>query len=214
MQVSLKDGMAVSDRNVKIIIVGILISVSVFCELIMHFWQNIDIGYTHFFYVLIVIVGIWFQRKAIWLALILAAMHLVTSYGLTGEFLWGPVVRASMFVLVAILVAMLSEEKEEYSEALLQSKEEIEKKNVTLIGFMAEYTQRMKNPMRLSLWNLLEIKDTLEKNSGVASPETLDSLKVQIKNMEQILETLQFLNAAVVEGSSDIPEAYREFLTR
>jgi hypothetical protein len=119
-----------------------------------------------------------------------------------------------MFVLVAILVAMLSEEKEEYSEALLQSKEEIEKKNVTLIGFMAEYTQRMKNPMRLSLWNLLEIKDTLEKNSGVASPETLDSLKVQIKNMEQILETLQFLNAAVVEGSSDIPEAYREFLTR
>jgi hypothetical protein len=214
MQVPLKDGMAVSDRNVKILIVGILTSVSVFCELIMHFWQKVDIGYTHFFYVLIVIVGIWFQRKAIWLALILAAMHLVTSFGLSGEFLWGPIVRASMFVLVAILVAMLSEEKEEYSEALLQSKKEIEEKNVTLIGFMAEYTQRMKNPMRLSLWNLLEIRDTLEKNSGVASPETLDSLKVQIKNMEQILETLQFLNAAVVEGSSDIPEAYREFLTR
>jgi signal transduction histidine kinase len=205
MQVPLKDGMAVSDRNVKIIIVGILISVSVFCELVMHFWQNIDIGYTHFFYVLIVIVGIWFQRKAIWLALILA---------LTGEFLWGPLVRASMFVLVAILVAMLSEEKEEYSQALLLSKQEIEKKNVTLIGFMAEYTQRMKNPMRLSLWNLMEIKENLEKNSGVASPETLDSLQVQIKNMEQILETLQFLNAAVVEGSSDIPDAYREFLTR
>ncbi len=180
----------------------------------MHLWQNIDIGYTHFFYVLIVIVGIWFQRKAIWLALFLAAMHLTASYTLTGEFLWGPLVRASMFVLVAILVAMLSEEKEEYSQALLQSKKEIEKKNVTLIGFMAEYTQRMKNPMRLSLWNLMEIKDTLEKNSGVASPETLDSLQVQIKNMEQILETLQFLNAAVVEGSSDIPDAYREFLTR
>ena len=80
-----------------------------------------------------------------------------------------------MFVLVAILVAMLSEEKEEYSQALLLSKQEIEKKNVTLIGFMAEYTQRMKNPMRLSLWNLMEIKENLEKNSGVASPETLDS---------------------------------------
>ena len=214
MQVPLKDGVAVSDRNVKIAIVGILIVVSVFCELVMHLWQNIDIGYTHFFYVLIVIVGIWFQKKAIWLALILAAIHLATSYMVSGELLWGPFVRASMFVLVAILVAMLSEEKEEYSKALLASKQEIEKKNATLIGFMVEYTQRMKNPMRLSLWNLMEIKETLEKNSGVASPETLDSLQVQIKNMEQILETLQFLNAAVIEGSSDIPDAYREFLTR
>jgi hypothetical protein len=214
MQVPLKDGVAVSDRNVKIAIVGILIFVSVFCELVMHLWQNIDIGYTHFFYVLIVIVGIWFQKKAIWLALILAAIHLATSYMVSGELLWGPFVRASMFVLVAILVAMLSEEKEEYSKALLASKQEIEKKNATLIGFMVEYTQRMKNPMRLSLWNLMEIKETLEKNSGVASPETLDSLQVQIKNMEQILETLQFLNAAVIEGSSDIPDAYREFLTR
>jgi len=214
MQVPLKDGVAVSDRNVKIAIVGILFIVSVFCELVMHLWQNIDIGYTHFFYVLIVIVGIWFQKKAIWLALILAAIHLATSYMVSGEMLWGPFVRASMFVLVAILVAMLSEEKEEYSKALLASKQEIEKKNATLIGFMVEYTQRMKNPMRLSLWNLMEIKETLEKNSGVASPETLDSLQVQIKNMEQILETLQFLNAAVVEGTSDIPDAYREFLTR
>ena len=166
MQVPLKDGVAVSDRNVKIAIVGILIVVSVFCELVMHLWQNIDIGYTHFFYVLIVIVGIWFQKKAIWLALILAAIHLATSYMVSGELLWGPFVRASMFVLVAILVAMLSEEKEEYSKALLASKQEIEKKNATLIGFMVEYTQRMKNPMRLSLWNLMEIKETLEKNSG------------------------------------------------
>ena len=192
MQVPLKDGMAVSDRNVKIIIVGILISVSVFCELVMHFWQNIDIGYTHFFYVLIVIVGIWFQRKAIWLALILAAMHLMTSYALTGEFLWGPLVRASMFVLVAILVAMLSEEKEEYSEALLQSKKEIEKKNVTLIGFMAEYTQRMKNPMRLSLWNLMEIKETLEKNSGVAHRKPLTPFRSRSRTWSRSLKPCSF----------------------
>ena len=66
MQVPLKDGVAISDRNVKIAIVGILIIVSIFCELVMHLLQNIDIGYTHFFYVLIVIVGIWFQRNAIW----------------------------------------------------------------------------------------------------------------------------------------------------
>ncbi len=218
MQLPLQDGVAVTDRNVKIAIVGILLAVSVFCEVVMHLWQNIDIGYTHFFYVLIVIAGIWFQRKAIGVAVFLAAMHLTASYSLhgafTGELLWGPIVRASMFVLVAILVAMLSEEREAVGTALLQSKKEIEEKNVTLIGFMAEYTQRMKNPMRISLWNLLEIRETLEKNSGVASPETLDSLQVQIKNMEQILETLQFLNAAVVEGSSDIPDAYREFLTR
>ncbi|MFY9800824.1 MAG: hypothetical protein WAK10_06220, partial [Methanoregula sp.] len=124
------------------------------------------------------------------------------------------IVRTSMFMLVAVLVAMLSEEKEQYSKALLQSKTDLEKKHAALIGFMTEYTQRMKNPMRISLWNLLEIRETLEKNCGVAPQETRDSLQVQIKNMEQILENLQFLNTAVVEDTSDIPDAYREFLTR
>ncbi len=180
----------------------------------MHLWQNIDIGYTHFFYIPIVVTGIWFQRKAIRVALFLAGVHLAASYMLSGEFYWGPMVRASMMILVAILVAMLSEEKEQYSQALLQSKADLEKKNAALIGFMTEYTQRMKNPMRLSLWNLLEIKETLVKNSGVASQETIDSLQVQIKNMEQIVENLQFLNSAVLDGTSDIPEVYREFLKR
>jgi signal transduction histidine kinase len=214
MQLPLKDGVAVSDRNVRIAIVGILIVVSVVFELVMRILQIIDIDYTHFFYVLIVIVAIWFQRKAIWVALFLAAMHLTASYMLTAEFLWGPLFQASMFVLVAILVTMLSEEKEKCCQALLQSRTDLEKKNAALIGFMVEYTQRMKNPMRISLWNLLEIRETLVKNSGVAQPETLDSLQVQIKNMEQILENLQLLTAAVVDGSSDIPDVYREFLTR
>ncbi len=214
MQLPLEDGMAVSDRNVKIACIGILLAVSIFCELFMHLWQNIDIGYTHFFYIPIVVTGIWFQRKAIWVALFLAGVHLAASYILSGELYWGPMVRASMMILVAILVAMLSEEKEQYSQALLQSKADLEKKNAALIGFMTEYTQRMKNPMRLSLWNLLEIKETLVKNSGVASQETIDSLQVQIKNMEQIVENLQFLNSAVLDGTSDIPEVYREFLKR
>jgi hypothetical protein len=179
----------------------------------MHLWQNIDIGYTHFFYILIVISGIWFQRKAVWVALFLAAMHLMVSYILLEELRWSALVSASMFILVAVLVAMLSEEKEHYSQALFQSKFDLEKKNAALIGFMVEYTQRMKNPMRLSLWNIIEIRDTLEKH-GSTPPETLDSLKVQIKNMEQVLENLQFLNAAVIAGSSDIPDVYREFLTR
>jgi hypothetical protein len=214
MQFPLTDRVAISDRNVKIACIGILLAVSVFCELVMHLGKNIDFGYTHFFYIPIVITGIWFQRNAIWVALFLAAIHLAASYMVTAGFLWGPIVRASMFILVAILVSTLSEEKEKYSLELLQSKVDLEKKNAALIGFMTEYTQRMKNPMRVSLWNLMEIKDTLEKNCGAVPQETIDSLQVQIKNMEQIVENLQYLNAAVLEGSSDIPDAYHEFLKR
>jgi hypothetical protein len=203
-----------SENCVKVAIIGMLLSVCVFCEIVIHYQTNLDTWYTQLYFILIISVGIWFQRKAIWIALFLAAMHLAVTYALLNSLNWNSVVTASMLICAAILVGLLSEEKERYHQEIIISKNEIEKKHAALIGYMTEYTLRLKQPIELVLDNLRTIYQSLTENHGTASQETMDSLMIQIKNTEQIHQNLHTINQDVADQRNDIPEMYREFLKR
>ncbi len=208
------DERAFSENFSKVAIIGMLLSICVFCEIVIHYRTTIDPWYTQLYYIMIISTGIWFQRKAIWIALFLAAMHLTVTYALLHYFTWNSVISASMFICAAILVGLLSEEKETFQKEIIASKNEIEKKHAALIGFMTEYTLRLKQPVELVLGNLRAIQWDLSEKQGTASQETMDSLMIQIKNTEQILENLHKINQDVTDQRSDIPDAYREFLKR
>lgn len=107
-----------------------------------------------------------------------------------------------------------NEHLEHLNKDLTASKTEIERKHAALIGYMAEYTLRLKQPVELVLNNLRAMAEEFRKTPGPADEETIDSVMVQIKHMEQILANLQSINKAVSEKRDDIPEAYREFLKR
>jgi hypothetical protein len=119
-----------------------------------------------------------------------------------------------MFICAAILVGLLSEERERFHKEILASKNEIERKHAALIGFMTEYTLRLKLPVRLMLDNLQAVYQALSENRGPASQETKDSLMIQIKNTKQILSNLETINRDVTDENSDIPDAYRKFLNQ
>jgi methyl-accepting chemotaxis protein len=204
----------ISDNRLKVVIIGMLLSVCIFCEIVIHYRTTIDSWYTQFYYILIIIAGVWYQRKAIWIALFLAALHLTITYILLQSLTWSSLVNASMFICAAILVGLLSEEKEKFQKEILASKNEIERKNSALIGFMTEYTLRLKLPVRLMLDNLQAVYQEISESPGPASQETKDSLMIQIKNTEQILSNLETINRDVTDENSDIPEAYRKFLNQ
>jgi len=198
----------------KVVIIGMLLSVCVFCEIVIHYRTNIDSWYTQFYYILIISAGVWYQRKAIWIAIFLAALHLIITYTLLQSLTWTSLVNASMFICAAILVGLLSEERERFHKEILASKNEIERKHAALIGFMTEYTLRLKLPVRLMLDNLQAVYQALSENRGPASQETKDSLMIQIKNTKQILSNLETINRDVTDENSDIPDAYRKFLNQ
>ena len=208
------DERAFSENVVKVAIIWMLLSVCVFCEIVIHYRTVIDPWYTQLYYILIIITGIWYQRKAIWIALFLAAMHLTITYALHLSLTWNSVISASMFLCAAILVGLLSEEKEIFQKEIIASKNEIEKKHAALIGYMTEYTLRLKQPVELVLGNLRAIHQELSKNRDTISQESMDSLMIQIKNTEQILENLHTINQDITDQRTDIPDAYREFLKR
>jgi methyl-accepting chemotaxis protein len=119
-----------------------------------------------------------------------------------------------MFICAAVLVGLLSQETENRQKDLIASKDEIEKKHAALIGYMTEYTLRLKQPIELVLENLRSIHGALSEKPDAGIQDIRDSLMIQIKNTEQIHANLQTINNAVAEERDDIPEVFREFLKR
>jgi signal transduction histidine kinase len=88
---------------VSLIIIGIVL------EICIYYFQNISAAFTQFFYLVIVLAGLWYQKKSIWIAVFFSALYL------SGEFFSSPalsldsVFRALMLCLVAIVIGSISE---------------------------------------------------------------------------------------------------------
>ncbi len=74
---------------------------------------GVDVVYTHFYYVPIILAGLWYYKKAIYLAIFLGLCHIIIGYIPDGTIDPGTFIRAGMFIVVAIVVSSLSETKNE-----------------------------------------------------------------------------------------------------
>jgi len=97
---------------------------------------------------------------------------------------------------------------------LSTSKTETEMKHAALIGYMTEYTVRLKQPVELVLNNLRRMAEDFQKNDGLVDDEIIGSFMLQIRIMEQIFENLQSLNEEVANERDDIPDVYKDFLKK
>jgi signal transduction histidine kinase len=188
------------------VVIGLVI-VSLALEVLVHAYLNISVAFTHIFYLPIVIAGIWYYKKAVLLALFLGVLHIAVEYSLAGT-LFDPaaVIRAVMFVLVAYVIGSLSESKDLLAE-------EREKKHKALLGFIAEVGLRIKTPMSVIRENLDEIGRGIETGE-MTKEEVQAALQIQISHAEKILATLREMNQGVIDEQKDIPESYRDLLTR
>lgn len=191
----------------KLAVVAGLVAISVVVEIVVHAYLNISVAYTHVFYLVIVIAGIWYYKKAVLLALFLGVLHIAVDYFLTGVvFDPAALVRAAMFVVVAYVVGWLSESKDRYFI-------ERERKHRALIGFVTEVALRIKTPVGVIRENLDDICHSID--AGEMSMEEVHlALQVQSTHAEKILATLRELNQGVVDEQQDIPDSYADLLVR
>ncbi len=93
-----------------------ILLVIIFAIIVLTLYVNVILGtdavYTHFYYVPIILTGVWYYRKAVYLALFLGASHILIGFVLTGGIVPSTIVRALMFIVVAIVVAYLSETRD------------------------------------------------------------------------------------------------------
>lgn len=73
----------------------------------------IEAVFTHLFYIPLVLAGIWFRRKGIFVALLLVLVLIasdILSYGFTSAVLLRDIIRGAIFCIVALVVGQLSGE--------------------------------------------------------------------------------------------------------
>ena len=93
----------------KPVVLGVFLVFSVFLEIVVHLVFRIDVVYTHFFYIPIVLGAIWYGTRGVVIAILLAALLLSGAYYADGMLRTGPLLRALIFLVVALVIGVVSD---------------------------------------------------------------------------------------------------------
>ena len=93
----------------KPVVLGVILGISVLLEILVHLILKIDVVYTHFFYIPIVLGAIWYGTRGIFVALFLAILLLSGTFYADGTLETDSLVRASIFLVVAFVIGVLSD---------------------------------------------------------------------------------------------------------
>jgi signal transduction histidine kinase len=88
---------------------ALLILTGIISELVIHYFLNISVVYTQFYYLIIVFAGFWYGRKAVWVALFLGGLQIVVSWILSGLITPESLIRTLLLVIVAFIVGSFVE---------------------------------------------------------------------------------------------------------
>ena len=93
----------------KITVLGFLLVICLLSIYYFHFVLKTEVVFTHFFYVPIILASLWWSRRGIavaaFLGLLLLVSHILSSLE---SLIWADVTRASMFLIVGTVVAILN----------------------------------------------------------------------------------------------------------
>jgi signal transduction histidine kinase len=95
--------------------------------------------YTHFYYLIIVIAGLWYGRMAIWIALFFGILHIEVTDVITGAISPDAIIRTGMFCIVAFVVGTVAEQLHCYHTRLTTQNRELQELN----GSLSETNQRL-----------------------------------------------------------------------
>lgn len=174
-----------------------LIVIAVLMEFYCHLVLGISIVYTSFAYLVIATGGLWYRKGVIYMGVALAFLHIIDEYILslsTGTFEYAVIVRGVMYIVVAVIVWLISGMAE--------------KEHFALVGYITETALRLKTPLQ-------DISTNLEGIAGEVTDEDIQAqILVQAAHAKQASETIRELNSDILSDTTDIPDSYREYLSR
>ncbi len=124
--------------------------------MIVNIYMGIDIVYTHIFYIPIILAGLWYGRKAMYVAIFLGIVHILINFIVTPSAVFDSLLRAIIFVIVALVVGTLSEEKDRLNKKLNDSNDSLldsNQKLSSIIEFYPDATLIIDNDGKVVAWN-------------------------------------------------------------
>lgn len=109
-----------------------LVTTGLILEIVLHLGYGISVVYTHFYYLIVVAAGVWYGKKAIWVALFFGGLHVVVSWIMAGALPYDAVTRAVMLVIVAAVLGTVVDQMNAYYEKMLAQNRELTDMNAQL----------------------------------------------------------------------------------
>lgn len=111
------------------LVFALLVFLGLDLEFVVHYYYGITIVYTQFFYLIIVVAGLWYGRKAVWVALVFGSLHVAVTYFMTGLLSPDALVRAIVMLVVAFIVGSIVEQKQGYCDLVSEKNRELTEAN-------------------------------------------------------------------------------------
>lgn len=151
---------------------------------------SLQILYTNLFYIPIVVTAIWYRKKVIPLAVVLGLFHIYLTYSALGTLIVGTIERAGILVLLAYVIALISEGKVK-EEMKVRRSEEKYRSLVESTGDLIYIVDKkcrflFVNNMFLSQYSLLN-NQILGKTFDAF--HTTEETKKFAKNVSKVFET-------------------------
>lgn len=120
------------------VIFALLVFLGLDLEFVVHYWFGITIVYTQFFYLIIVIAGLWYGRRAVWVALLFGSLHVVVTLFMTGLVSPDALMRAVVMLIVASAVGTIVEQKQAYLDQVAEKNRALSEANEKLRAVRAQ----------------------------------------------------------------------------
>ena len=106
-------------RDYRIPVLVILIAVSLFLEIYVHWYLGISVAYSHFFYIPVVMAAIWYGKRSVLVALILGIALVAGTYYSIGFIDTVAIIRALMFIAIALVIGAISDHMKREQEEMI-----------------------------------------------------------------------------------------------
>ncbi len=146
----------------KLIILCLLTLATLLVAINVNIILGVDIVYTHLFYIPIILAGIWFHKKAVYVALFLGVFHILVNYFFSDVPIYGTFFRAVFLLLIAYIIGAIAEKKDRLYAELERSESQLIRLRDTLEQRVRERTVEL-NAINESLKKEIDERTSVEK---------------------------------------------------
>ncbi len=93
----------------KPLILGLLVLFSLVMEGVLHWVMGVEVVYTQFFYIPVVLAAVWYGVRSVGVAALLGGVQVLGGVYLTGDLQPGSLVRAGILIAVALVIGVVTD---------------------------------------------------------------------------------------------------------
>lgn len=156
----------------KLIILGIMTIAVLVVAVNVNVILGFDVVYTHLFYIPIILAGVWFHKKAVYVALFLGLVHILMNYSVSGTLVYSTLFRATFFILIAYIVGAIAKRKDSLYAELKESEDRLLKMRDTLEMRVQERTGELNainESLKIEIAERINGEKALRKSQAILS---------------------------------------------